>query len=1374
MKKILLFVSALFSLSFIANAQSLDKALERLETVRSQKGEQSQEYLTALDTVIWAASMTGDNSMAISYRQHHLDIARLLKGENCFEVADDIWRLGNTSFMLGDSIGGCNYYAHATELFDKVLSTEHNITDEYLSHYSNCLYRTFSYYYAKSDIEAFTNTVKKYERIKDKMRAFNPCYNIMTLYHFSYSYELVGDIEKAKYYSNLVVNSCNSIDSCNYQAVLGSYSFLKSYYYTYNEPDSLIMTAKKYLQELDKVGDDFLNEKIDALLYLLVCNTKDIKEAIECGKRAEQLLSNQYSSKDELFKDKRYYKIISHIALLYDVLTNFLDELPYRLLCLEVLEHNGETHTKNYYDEVFSLFSCAIRGGDYPIVFNLAAEIEPMIFKYSDNPTQDALIYTSLLSLASSQVGKYDDAIHFYDETISLLPAIKSGDDLTIAIVETLSNKAEVYNIAGRREEAKECLDDCKKRLSLLPHSDKVLSAKIPLYQLEGQLVAHYDEAMALFDSAFLICNYLTQNANETISSYSNSSNTISLSNSSSLNAELEPMSAIENLDKYRYYYAITLISKGKTQAYFGKTTEAYQRFVEAASILKQSRSSNSMDYIGCLLNISYCQMELANYSDAINTIDATMHLISELYGVDNPHYSGCLQNYALYYHRIGAQEDALRYSEEVVRINKKLFGENSFQYSQSLGNLAGMYLSLGMTEKANQLLSEVFMLNKSFNNVFPASLDCKLLTTYSLTLFELGRFEEGWQVYEQAKELTESVYGWDSRANAKFNFDFGVEMLRFKKGEEVSYESFLTACGIMYSIGNTSDPLLLQAEFWYGVSALAFQKPIALDYIPLICKATKDYYYNNFVFFPSKERDLIWSSLSDITKVIFSTRLNNSWDLTLYDHLLFSKSLLVSTSNNFQQAVFSTEQEDIINQFNDIQALQRSIDNQDFGVSLDNQTASSPSSVELYERKTSMERKLIAEMKSLGYSVVDSVSYKDVVSSLKPDEIAIEFGDYYHLLGKQTYYVALLAKTGWDKPVYVQLCTEDELKACLGNPNVTYSTVDLYRLLWQPLSEYIDDSSTVYFSPSGMLHTIALESIHTPDGLCLSDKYNLVRLTSTRELCKEKQTKTYETGAVYGGLQYDVEQQRMAEVAAMNKTELEERPAFALRGEDRGNWNYLQGTKDEAEHIAGIMQQANIGYNLYEGDLGSEESFKALSGGNTDIIHLATHGYFLEGEKADMNDFMQSLSPLARQKTDSVIDPLLRSGLIMSGGNSAWLGKEVPEGIEDGVLTALEISTMNLSGTDMVVMSACETGLGDITSDGVFGLQRAFKMAGVQTLVMSLWKVDDNATSLMMQTFYEHLLSGMSKREAFNLAQAAVRAKYTEPYYWAGFVMLD
>lgn len=583
------------------------------------------------------------------------------------------------------------------------------------------------------------------------------------------------------------------------------------------------------------------------------------------------------------------------------------------------------------------------------------------------------------------------------------------------------------------------------------------------------------------------------------------------------------------------------------------------------------------------------------------------------------------------------------------------------------------------------------------------------------------------------------------------------------------AYDHFKDVADMLFLLGYIHDPIYLNSMVYYGFLGIRMEEELYEDYNSRLIQAVINYYQKNLSFYTEGEREFFVNYPSMVLNLVLSNRKACDFDRDLYDYLLFSKSMLLSTSVNFKSYVLKTERQDLIEQYYDIQMIQRALDNQYFGIPSYKQSPEV-----LYERKNFMERQLIAEMKGLGYSPNDTTKYNDIVRTLKDNDVAIEFVDYYHLKDKKSYHVALLAKSGWDKPVYVQLCTEDELKDCLGNPNVAYSTDDLYRLLWQPLLEYVNDSCTVYFSPSGMLHTIALESIRTPDGSCLSDKYNLVRLTSTKELCKEKQPKTYETGAVYGGLQYDVDQQRMAEVAAMNKTEREESPAFALRGEDRGNWNYLQGTKVEAEHIAGIMQQANIGCKLFEGDLGSEESFKALSGGKTDIIHLATHGYFLEGEKADMNDFMKSLSPLARQKTDSVIDPLLRSGLILSGGNSAWLGKEVPEGIEDGVLTALEISTMNLSGTDMVVMSACETGLGDITSDGVFGLQRAFKIAGVQTLVMSLWKVDDNATSLMMQTFYEHLLSGMSKREAFSLAQTAVRAKYPDPYYWAGFIMLD
>jgi len=633
---------------------------------------------------------------------------------------------------------------------------------------------------------------------------------------------------------------------------------------------------------------------------------------------------------------------------------------------------------------------------------------------------------------------------------------------------------------------------------------------------------------------------------------------------------------------------------------------------------------------------------------------------------------------------------------------------------------------------------------------------------------FEMNCDDDAVEYFRKAEQLTESAFGRQSIEYVRLMVSAGDALAR--RGYDIGCDALLEAVNTMTFLRLDRHSYYITTLLLYGIAGQIYDKPIKSDYIKITKSALAEYYVSNIGYFSSIDRDFMWKRLSTEAKnIMFTARTDDLSDKDLFDYLLFSRSLLLSTSNSLKKAVFNSGQQELKDQYGSIQAIQRAIDMQSFGMLDERQ------SIELlYERKTSMERKLIAKMKALGYSVNDSITYNDVRNALKGGEVAIEFVDYYHLKEQKTYYIALLAKSTWENPVYVQLCSEDELKNCIGNPNVTYSTDDLYRLLWQPLLEYVGDSCTVYFSPSGMLHTIALESIHTPDGSCLSDKYNLVRLTSTRELCKAKQPKTYENGAIYGGLQYDVEQQRMVEVAALNNNASDENPAFVLRGNDRGNWNYLPGTLIEAEHIAGIMRQANIGCGLCESDLGSEESFKALSGGNTDIIHLATHGYFIEGEKADMNDFMNSLSPLARQKTDSVIDPLLRSGLILSGGNRAWLGKEVPAGVEDGVLTALEISTMDLSGTDMVVMSACETGLGDITSDGVFGLQRAFKMAGVQTLVMSLWKVDDNATSLMMQTFYEHLLSGITKREAFRLAQAAVRAKYPEPYYWAGFIMLD
>lgn len=135
-----------------------------------------------------------------------------------------------------------------------------------------------------------------------------------------------------------------------------------------------------------------------------------------------------------------------------------------------------------------------------------------------------------------------------------------------------------------------------------------------------------------------------------------------------------------------------------------------------------------------------------------------------------------------------------------------------------------------------------------------------------------------------------------------------------------------------------------------------------------------------------------------------------------------------------------------------------------------------------------------------------------------------------------------------------------------------------------------------------------------------------------------------------------------------------------------------------------------------------------------------------------------------------------MRSGLFFSGANIGLKGEELPDDVEDGVLTALELSNMNLGHVDMVVMSACESGLGETSGEGVFGLQRGFKLAGANTLLMSLWKVDDTATKMLMTNFYKHYLFGKSKRESLHLAQQSLRnsIEYSDPQYWAAFILLD
>lgn len=391
-----------------------------------------------------------------------------------------------------------------------------------------------------------------------------------------------------------------------------------------------------------------------------------------------------------------------------------------------------------------------------------------------------------------------------------------------------------------------------------------------------------------------------------------------------------------------------------------------------------------------------------------------------------------------------------------------------------------------------------------------------------------------------------------------------------------------------------------------------------------------------------------------------------------------------------------------------------------------------------------------------------------DVQKVLKASELAIEFTICYKDNGNT--YAAILLKKDWPRPIMIELCNASELHNLISEGAMLYKKNDTaYSCIWEKLEPYFKKGDNIYFAPHGLIHQLNIEVLCGADGKPMNKKCNLYRVSSTGNLVEERENLKYTSATLYGGLNYDTDTTSMLAINRnyVTTSSLQRGRLLDESVQTRTGWSYLPGTAEEVKNVGDILGRNKIETTLYTDEVGTEESFKALSGNSTPIIHIATHGFYLEDKNARRVEMFQ-------ENETPTISPLKRSGLMFSGGQHAWLGREIPEGIDDGVLTAEEIAGMNLTGTDLLVLSACQTGLGEITNEGVEGLQRGFKIAGVNTIIMSLWEVSDAATEVLMTKFYSLLTKGKTKREAFDAAVEAVKKEYPSPEYWAAFIMLD
>lgn len=399
------------------------------------------------------------------------------------------------------------------------------------------------------------------------------------------------------------------------------------------------------------------------------------------------------------------------------------------------------------------------------------------------------------------------------------------------------------------------------------------------------------------------------------------------------------------------------------------------------------------------------------------------------------------------------------------------------------------------------------------------------------------------------------------------------------------------------------------------------------------------------------------------------------------------------------------------------------------------------------------------------------SIKWRDVQKNLSENDIAIEFVSIVDSLYNSTYYALVIDKS-CDYPNIITLYKDSDFEKIKQKSSNTI--VDIVgNLVWKPiLSQY--SPKNIFFSPDGILHRMPIEYSNVDGVGEMNDNYNIFRLSSTKEIVYNIQKEPIKKAVLYGGLDYN----GMPDVA----DNMDIRTNFMRSINERGGFEPLYETYEEVSKIDKILKGNSITTAIYTKDRGTEDSFKNLSGEKINVLHLSTHGMYVnpndvERKKVANNfDFLE----LINNEKDPVKEDkvMTHSFLVMSGGNKSIQRESIAQGMEDGILTASEISHVNLRNLDLVVLSACETALGDINYSGIYGLQRGFKKAGAKTILMSLDKVDDEATRLLMVEFYRNLMSGKTKHQSLIDAQQYLRqvdnGKYDKTKYWASFIMLD
>ncbi|WP_297516457.1 CHAT domain-containing protein [Flavobacterium sp.] len=836
------------------------------------------------------------------------------------------------------------------------------------------------------------------------------------------------------------------------------------------------------------------------------------------------------------------------------------------------------------------------------------------------------------------------------------------------------------------------------------------------------------------------------------------------------------------------HYYVLTLKNIASLYGEQGRFTKSEEFYFKTKAIVKEIDGENNLEYALLLMDLAGLYKAQYKYYLAEPLLIEALAIRKEISGERNDFYISTLTSLAQLYNFQGKNEKSEMIYLKSLSLTKEIFGEKNPKYADALNDLANFYADIDYYSKAERLYKEASeIIKETLGNKHP---------DYIASLNDLANFyvkgknfTEAQNIFSKLLEYKKEIYGEDTSEYAFSSLIFGSLYLsqdKFSQAEELFLRSleiykkiygekhrlYVANLSILANLYRRSNINSKAANF-YERYLISNRDKIIND----LYSSSENELINYNDIFLKNEMQIFSSPLSFISNF---PDLYPKININAYNNEILIKNISIRNKELIKNSIKKNSNESIKTKYD--KYLNNKVEiNKNKELSLVNR----PKNFESLIIETDLiEKELIKESVSFSdFKKIISISWEDIKSKLNENDISINIFQYLSAENKMKYSV-FLVKSHSKYPKIISLFEENQLELLISSKDETiksnkidsqYSNKLISDLFLKPLEIELIGVNNIYLSLSGLGHQINFAALPINSTQNFGEKYKLHILNSPAELIDYKVASLEKKSKIelllFGGIDYTESKGNISMV--VNENTISSNENF-INTAKRSGIEALPGTLKEVDGINSNANKSGFNSKIYKESEATEESIKALDGKTTPfVLHLATHGFFFPDPVQEISKDIVSSGGKSKI-LKALEDPMMRSGLLLAGAKNYW-GKSNPNNtIEDGILTANEISNLDLSACQLVVLSACETGLGDVKgSEGVFGLQRAFKMAGVKNIIMSLWKVPDTQTAELFDIFYSECFAGKTIHEAFRSAQSQMKAKYS-PYYWAGFVLLE